>query len=221
MATKAKQKKRTTALTTKTGKKSRAAKAIENRAAYEEVKLTEAGALKKRELEELDYLTKSYTGHYTYELAEAICNEVANGTSLKAICRVEGMPARSAVMGWMRDHEEFEILYTRAKEWSTEAMADDIMEIADNSSNDFIPDNYMQGHTPGFRVDSEHINRSRLRVETRKYLMAQLKPRKYGAHVDVTSNGKDMAIPILGIMDTNIEQSNTLNGIESGDSDDL
>lgn len=72
-------------------------------------------------------------------------------------------------------------------------MAEDILEIADNSSQDEI-------ETPDGRivVNNEFIQRSRLRVDTRKWLMAKMKPKVYGDKYDVTSDGKALPAPILG-----------------------
>ena len=55
-----------------------------------------------------------------------------------------------------------------------EHWAEEIIEIADDSKNDFVE---KEGHTA---LNSENINRSRLRVDTRKWLMARLAPKKYG-----------------------------------------
>lgn len=190
------------------GIKTRAEKKEENKKIYAAVKSDERDLLNIREDSMLPMEVTIYQGHYTNEIAELVCDLIGNGISLKRVCQVPGMPTRQVVMKWTREDEHFESMYTRAKIGSTEAMADDILDIADDGSNDFMEDGYMRGKTPGYRVDGENINRSKLRVETRKFLMAALKPKKYGAHTDLTTNGKDLPAQILGMINVN-QQENT------------
>lgn len=79
---------------------------------------------------------------------------------------------------WLRKHPEFVNQYTRAKEESADAMAEDVLDIADDASNDWMEAN--DGENLAFKLNGEHIQRSRLRIETRKWLMAKMKPKKYG-----------------------------------------
>lgn len=81
--------------------------------------------------------------------------------------------------------------YARAKETAMEALADEIMEISDNASNDWMERN--SADSPGWIANGEAVQRSRLRVDTRKWLMAKLAPKKYGDKVTV---GGDAANPI-------------------------
>lgn len=186
----------------KAGVPNRVEKRKANKELYAKVKAEEA---KKREAFELSMLPKSpvaYTGQYTTELGLIICESIRDGLSLKKTCTGENMPPRSTVLLWLEQHEDFYELYTRARIISTEAMADDILEISDDASNDYVEDSYMNGRTPGYQVNSENINRSKLRVETRKYLMGKLQPKKYGDKIDLTTNGKDLPAQILGVLNT-------------------
>jgi hypothetical protein len=65
-----------------------------------------------------------------------------------------------------------------------ELMATEILDIADDGSNDTYETD------DGEKVNQDHINRSRLRVDTRKWLMSKLAPKKYGEKVqqEVTGN---------------------------------
>ena len=73
--------------------------------------------------------------------------------------------------------------YARARDIGVDAMADDMLEIADDGTNDWMdrndPDN------PGYVVNGEHVQRSRLRVESRKWYLAKLAPKKYGDKLEV------------------------------------
>lgn len=75
-------------------------------------------------------------------------------------------------------------------------MAEDILDIADDGTNDYMMRERPDG-TEYELVNSEHIQRSRLRVDTRKWLMAKMKPKKYGEKLDLTTKGDKLPAPIL------------------------
>lgn len=131
---------------------------------------------------------------YGPEVVGIICSELAQGKSLREICRREDMPALSSVFLWLSKHKEFSEQYTRAREAGVEALAEETLEIADEASNDWMerndPDN------PGYVVNGEHIQRSRLRVDTRKWLLSKIAPKKYGDKVTNEHTGPDGG-PIL------------------------
>lgn len=92
-------------------------------------------------------------------------------------------------MKWARDIPEFAEQYAKAREALLEHHAEELLEIADDGSNDWMvrndPDN------PGFIANGEHIQRSRLRVDTRKWLLSKLAARKYGDKITAELTGKD------------------------------
>ena len=96
------------------------------------------------------------------------------------------MPARSTVIGWLfdGDHEEFMDQYARAREVQAEVLADELADIADDGSNDFTTDKNGKAV-----VDHEHIQRSRLRIDTRKWVAAKLLPKRYGDKLQHTGEG--------------------------------
>jgi hypothetical protein len=103
------------------------------------------------------------------------------------------MPCAATVFTWLRIHPEFLEQYTRAKEESADALVEEMLDISDEASND-----WMEVHDKenvGYRLNGEAINRSRLRVDTRKWIAAKLKPKKYGdkTQTEVTGpDGKDL-----------------------------
>lgn len=135
---------------------------------------------------------------YTQDLADSICAELAMGLSLRTVCKPDEMPSLQTIFNWFRTQPTFLEQYTRAKEESADAMADEVLDIADNATNDWMEDNYDKGKTPGYALNGENIQRSKLRVDTRKFLMAKMKPKKYGDKLDMTTNGKDLPSPIYG-----------------------
>lgn len=116
---------------------------------------------------------------YTPELAAKICERIADGESLKAICSGDDMPSKASVYLWLTKHPEFSDMYVRAREDQADTLADEIIEIADDATRDTIVDD--DGNET---CNSEWINRSRLRVDARKWIAAKLKPKKYGERID-------------------------------------
>lgn len=92
------------------------------------------------------------------------------------------MPNKSTVFRWLADQEAFRDQYARAREAAADSLADDILEIADDGRHDYVETDLGDG-VIGSRVDHDHIARSRLRVDTRKWLASKLKPKKYGESV--------------------------------------
>lgn len=128
---------------------------------------------------------------YTDELAVHICGEIAKGNSLRKICLSEAMPNASTVHLWVLTNEAFSKQYAIARAMQAEHYLDEIIEIADESSNDMVADD--DGNE---RVNSEAIARSRLRVDTRKWAMSKMLPKKYGDKVDLGIGGTEGAPPV-------------------------
>lgn len=122
---------------------------------------------------------------YTQALADRICEEIANGSSVRTVAKSESMPAPSSIFKWLREHKEFSEQYARACEERSEAMSEDILDIADDGTNDWMEVN-RRGHQ-GWETNGEALQRSRLRVDTRKWLMSKMKPKKYGDRLDLNS----------------------------------
>ncbi len=138
---------------------------------------------------------------YTQELADRVCQSIAEGASMRTVCAGEGMPSIATLFKWIREKPEFAKQYARATEERTEAMSEDILDIADDGSNDLMT--IQKGNQTYQTENKEVTNRSRLRVDTRKWLMSKMKPKKYGDKLDVTSDGKPLPTPIYGGQSTN------------------
>jgi hypothetical protein len=98
---------------------------------------------------------------YTSSIALEICDRLAGGESLRAICKCPDMPAESTVRKWaVDDRSGFFAQYTRARAAQMDAFVEDIIEIADDTSTD--------------------VNRSRLQIDARKWLMSKIAPKRFG-----------------------------------------
>lgn len=114
---------------------------------------------------------------YTLELAKEICDAVASSNvGIKKLCKErKHWPSHDTIYRWISCHKEFSDLYARAKRLQIEVIVDEILDIADDTSNDnFINEDCK------LIINHEHIHRSRLRIDTRKWLASKLVPKVYG-----------------------------------------
>ena len=123
---------------------------------------------------------------FTQDLADIICERIAEGQSLRSILRDEDMPAMGTVLRWLVVSEEFLLQYTKAREVQAETLADEMQDIADDGSNDWMARQGKDGENVGWVLNGEHVQRSRLRIETRKWIASKLKPKKYGDKLGLT-----------------------------------
>jgi len=112
---------------------------------------------------------------------------IANGEPMAAICRSEHMPEYRTVNDWMKADESFSAGVARAREAGFDVIAAGCLEIADDARNDFMERADGSDGRPQF--NSEHVQRSKLRIETRLKLLACWDPRRYGQKVQTELTG--------------------------------
>ena len=98
---------------------------------------------------------------YTPELGDKLCALIALGSSLRTICRDDDMPDASTVYRWLRLHNDFRDNYEKARADQADALADEILEIADDGRNDWMERHNNDGST-AYAINGEHVQRSRL-----------------------------------------------------------
>lgn len=130
---------------------------------------------------------------YSEQMADTICRRLAEGESLRTICAEEGMPSRGAVFGWLNEYESFRTKYARAREFQAEGYADEMADIADDGSNDWMERVAADGESLGWQVNGEAVARSKIRLEQRRWYAEKLLPKKYGSKqsVEVTVSSAD------------------------------
>ncbi len=119
---------------------------------------------------------------YTEALAAEICRRLAEGETLRSVCRDKAMPDKATILRWLADKKkaDFRDQYVYAREMQADALFDEALEIADDASGDWSTDK------DGKKVlDHEHVQRSRLRVDTRKWAAGKMAPKKYGDKLDL------------------------------------
>ncbi|MCI9769062.1 ubiquitin carboxyl-hydrolase [Proteus mirabilis] len=108
------------------------------------------------------------------ETAHDICSKLAEGESLRSVCRRSGMPSKATVFRWLSENAEFRDQYAKATEQRADALFEEILEIAD----DVLP-------------DSAEVAKAKLRIDTRKWSLARMSPKKYGDKVTQEITGAD------------------------------
>jgi hypothetical protein len=103
---------------------------------------------------------------YSEELAERICEHVANGGFVSQLQK-KGLPSHTTISRWLNEKEEFSAMFARAREQRAETFADQIVEIADTE---------------------EDAAKARVRVDARKFVASKLLPRTYGDKQEVNIN---------------------------------
>jgi len=115
---------------------------------------------------------------YTPEIAAKVCAAIAAGepgkNSLRAVCKLPGMPSRATVYRWLDEHREFEEMYAKATTRRADGYMDEIVEIADDASQ-----------------TKAGVAKAKLRIYAREKYAAKIAPRKYGERVTQEHVGAD------------------------------
>jgi hypothetical protein len=126
---------------------------------------------------------------YTREIADTICARLSTGESLRAICKGEEFPAEATVRLWaINDIDGFSARYSRARELGYDSEAERILELADESRIGIKTTSKATGIEA---VEADMVERSRLQIEARKWLLAKMLPKRYGEKVTAELTGAD------------------------------
>lgn len=109
---------------------------------------------------------------YTADLAAKFCAAIADGGTLRSVCKKAGMPSKATVFRWLGEQVEFQKMYESATDERTDVMIDEIVDIADNC-----------------KTDADSIRKAKLRIHARVEQAQRMKPRKYGAKMQLTGDG--------------------------------
>jgi len=103
---------------------------------------------------------------YLPEVAADICSLLADGESLRKVCERPGMPNKATVFRWLAQHDEFRDQYAKATETRADAIFEEMFDIADSVTE-----------------EAAAVGKARLRIDTRKWALARMNPKKYGDKV--------------------------------------
>ena len=131
---------------------------------------------------------------FKQEIADIICDRLMDGESLKAICSEPEMPSKVTVCKWLNRLPEFANQYSRAREVQADGMVDEMLDISDDSQNDWMTKRGLQ--VP----DNEAIQRSKLRIDTRRWVASKMRPKKYGDKfgADAPAEGEENITRVVG-----------------------
>ncbi len=126
---------------------------------------------------------------FTPELVDTFIDGISKGIPLRQLCRDHDV-GKSAWYELMQRDATLSGRFAQARVEGFDEIAEECLEIADAVDDDYIPTEN------GLAVDHEHIQRSKLRIETRLKLLAKWDPRRYGDKIHQEVTGKDGA-PLL------------------------
>lgn len=145
---------------------------------------------------------------YTKEVGDILCERIASGLSMVKACIGDDMPAPRTVYAWLRIYPEFQQNYVYSKEEQADLMVDEIKEIADDGRNDYMDIISKDGGCEGYRANGEVIQRSKLRVDTRKWAASRFNNKKYGDKIQT-----DATVKIVDLSKKSDEElQNIING---------
>jgi hypothetical protein len=109
--------------------------------------------------------------------AELVFARMREGLSLRKACVAEGV-VRPTLLLWVAEDEWLADQYARARTELQDAIAEEIIAIADEDP----------GTTPVGGTDSGAVQHQRLRVDARKWLLSKLAPKRYGDRLEVAGD---------------------------------
>jgi len=130
----------------------------------------------------------------TPETKDAIILLVTQGYSLRAIGRMDGMPSRETIAMMLAKDPDFSGQYARAWQASADIDFEEMYEIADDGSNDWMEMHDRKGEFIGYQVNGEALGRSKLRIDQRKWAASKKAPKKYGDKLDLSVGGNGSPI---------------------------
>lgn len=126
---------------------------------------------------------------YTKELGDSICMRITSGEKLGDICDEEGMPSRGTVYLWRGSNPAFDQQYLKAREGQAEAIFDDLLDIIDDGTNDWVERQTRNGSY--IALNSEAVIRSKARVETRFRMLQHMNQQRYGNKAQIDHRSAD------------------------------
>ncbi len=131
---------------------------------------------------------------YKPDLAERILDRLAAGESLLRICGDEGMPARSTVALWVINNVDgFSSKYALARDMGLDVMADEVLEISDTQQEGERIEETDDGRKV---IREDMLGHRRLRVDTRKWYLSKLAPKRYGDRVAVDAEVRQSVVVV-------------------------
>ena len=127
---------------------------------------------------------------YTQEKGLKICEKITQGFSLKSIVENdESLPSLVSIYSWLSNNEDFLNNYARATEQRTEAQLEDLNILGDIS--------IQEAKDADPKSSNAIVSAYKLKADNMKWVMARMKPKKYGDKIDMTSDGKAITVELI------------------------
>lgn len=117
-------------------------------------------------------------------LFDKILIRIELGEALRNVLKDEDLPSSKTFYEWLESDELKVKRYARACELRAEIIFDELIDIADDGRNDFMT-KMLGGDVEIECLNSENIQRSRLRIDARKWILSKMNPKKYGDKLDI------------------------------------
>lgn len=140
----------------------------------------------------------AYSQKEIESLFETICTEIEKGRALRKVLKDKDMPSNETFYGWVDGSKQKAQRYARACEKRADAIFEEMIDIADDGTNDLMT--IVKGDKEYELENKEVTNRSRLRVDTRKWMLSKMMPKKYGDKLDITTDGEKIATPVINML---------------------
>jgi hypothetical protein len=121
---------------------------------------------------------------FTQALFDKICDLIAEGMSLREVCKIKGMPNRRTFHDWHQRTPELQTQYDRACLEREDLYFEQIIAIADECRKGIKTTTKGSGKSKTVEtVETDMTERAKIQIDARKWTLARMNRKKYGDHV--------------------------------------
>ena len=131
----------------------------------------------------------TYSENEKQAIFEDILDEIIDGRAIRNILKDKGMPRALSFFQWLKSRPDWQEQYSYACELRQELLFEKMMEIAENPETG---EEITLDHNGTKIVQKDMIQHRNLKVNTLKWQLAKLNPKKYGDKVDLTTDGEKL-----------------------------
>lgn len=124
----------------------------------------------------------------TNRLRASMLANISSGMSVRKMCENRKFPTREMFYKWLREDDSFVNEYEIAVQSRADAIAEEILEIADDDSNDYKINELSEDDK--LKIDQIKLARDKVKIDARKWIAAKMAPKKYGNNIKVDSDNK-------------------------------
>ena len=122
----------------------------------------------------------AYSKEQIESVFKEIISDIERGSSLRASLRKEGRPDSTTFYKWIDEDKGKSVQYARAAEERIDVRFESI-------EKDYLEEPQRDPQTG--KIDTGWVQLQRLKIDSKKWELSKLSPKKYGDKLDVTSDG--------------------------------